>query len=559
MPAGLYGVRVTTPTAPPIERVRSGVDRRPWTFWTVTPLLIFALGIAGLTLRAPDLPIAIWWPAAGVSVWFMLRTPHSQRAWALGAIFAATAASNAVAGRPWYLALLFGVANGLEAAVVIGLLGRARDGFRLMDLTHAVRFVAASFLGAAVLGTVVGVLSLAFTDSTFFPASVVAFASHSSAIVLIGGLAILPPRSPLPVRPLEVAIFCVIAGLTIAVAFGPVAYAHLSFLVFAVLAAGCLRFPFRVSVALSLVVCIAILLLTVTAGGTFSFGDLDRTVSAVTVVVFMSAAAVFTLLVAASRYDGRRTALLAVQAAEDGAAAERARAAALAQQLDLERQREDFATVAGHEFRTPLTNIVGYTEVLRDSPLDDEQRGWTDAIGRGAARLTRLLDDLTIDRPDSDRVVVRLSDVIADTRAAHTPEASARHTVIRVEPTGELALADEVDVRRALWSLVSNAVTFAEAGVVTISAARSGDRVDISVVDDGPGMSPETLANAFERFYRGREAEGRSAGGLGLGLASARDLARRNGGDVTIDSQPGHGVTAVLSLPAAPADVSVSR
>lgn len=558
MHAGLYGVRVTTPTAPPIERDRSGVDRRPGVFWSVAPLVIFALGLIGLMLRAPDLPIAIWWPAAGVSVWFMLRTPPSQRAWALAAVFAATAASNAVAGRPWYLALLFGVANALEAAVVIGLLGGARDGFRLMDLTHAVRFVVASFIGAAALGTVVGVLSLAFTESTFFPASIVAFASHSSAIVLIGGLAILPPRSPLPVRPLEVTAFCVIAGLTIAVAFGPVAYAHLSFLVFAVLAAGCLRFPFRVSMVLSLVVCVAILLLTITAGGTFSFGDLDRTASAVTPVVFMSAVAVFTLLVAAARYDGRRTALLAVQAAENVAVAERARAAALAQQLDLERQREDFATVADHEFRTPLTTIVGYTDLLRDSTLDDEQRNWADAIGRGANRLTALLDDLTVERGGGERAVFSVDAVIADARAAHTPEATARHTEIRIEPTGERAIADEVDVRRALWSLVSNAVTFAEAGVVTISAARSGDHVQISVIDDGPGMSPETLANAFERFYRGREAEGRSAGGLGLGLASARDLARRNGGDVTIDSQPGHGVTAVLSLPAAPAHERVS-
>ncbi|MCK6079058.1 MASE1 domain-containing protein [Microbacterium sp. EYE_5] len=549
---------MTTPSAPPIERVRSGGRRRPWIFWIAVPLGIFALGIAGLTLRAPDLPIAIWWPAAGLSVWFALRSAPSQRAWALVAIFAATAASNAVAGRPWPLALLFGLANTLEAAVVIGALGRARDGFRLMDLTHAVRFVVASFVGAAVLGTVVGTLSVLFLGSTFFPVSVVAFASHSSAIMLIGGLAILPPRSPLPVRPLEVAIFCVTVGLTIAVAFGPVAYAHLSFLVFAVLAAGCLRFPFRVSVALSLVVCVAILLLTITAGGTFSFGDLDRTASAVTLVVFMSSVAVFTLLVAAARYDARRTALLAVRAAEDVAVAERARAAALAQQLDLERQREDFATVAGHEFRTPLTNIVGYTDLLQDSPLDDEQRSWADAISRGAGRLTGLLDDLAIERAGGERGVVPLDAVIADARAAHTPEATARRTEIRVVPTEERALADDADVRRALWSLVSNAVTFAEAGVVTISAARSGDHVEISVIDDGPGMSPETLANAFERFYRGREAEGRSAGGLGLGLASARDLARRNGGDVTIDSRPGHGVTAVLSLPAAPADVSVS-
>ncbi|MEU2204802.1 ATP-binding protein [Microbacterium oleivorans] len=130
-------------------------------------------------------------------------------------------------------------------------------------------------------------------------------------------------------------------------------------------------------------------------------------------------------------------------------------------------------------------------------------------------------------------------------------EAVARRTDLVTTRSGLHVTAVESDARRALWSLVANAVTFAEAGTVEVSARRAGDDVTIVVSDDGPGMSPTTLANAFQRFFRGPEAEGRTASGIGLGLATARDLARRNDGDITLTSTPGEGVVATLRLPSA--------
>lgn len=550
----LYGVRVTTPTAagntppPPSSRTRR------WVFWTATPIVIAALGLVGLALQAPGFSIAWWWPAAGASTWFALRAQRGERRWALVATLIATSTSNALAGRPWPVALLYGLCNTIEIAVFLGVLGRDVDGFRLTTLTRAVHFVAASLAASAVLGVTIAAAASLLAEASFLPIAIVAFASHSSAIILIGALAVLPPREARMPQVVELAVHAVVALATLFLTFGPGGAANLSFLVFAVLAGGCLRFPLRTALWQSLLICIAALLFTLTAGGAFGFDLAAPRASPVTLVIFMSTVGVFTLLVSVARYESRTHAALALTAAEEMGQAERARVAALGAQLELQRQREDFATTTSHELRTPLTNILGYTDLLLDTDLDDKQRGWLTKVRRGADRLTTLIDGLIEARTPGTTDAVAIDAVIIRVRAAHAADAAARHATIVATPTGLIARAHGPDVERALSSLVSNAVTFAENGTVIISAARVADQVWITVTDDGPGMSAGTLQHAFDRFYRGPEAEGRGSGGLGLGLGSARDLARRNGGDVTLASDAGHGVAAVLRLPALPQD-----
>ncbi|CAL4860792.1 Sensor histidine kinase RcsC [Microbacterium sp. MM2322] len=519
-------------------------------FWTSTPIAIVALSLAGLTLQAPALPIAWWWPAAGACAWFALRAQRGERRWALVATFVATTIANALSGRPWPLALLFGLSNTIEIAVMLAVLGRGVDGFRLTTLTRGVRFVAAALAASAALGISIATAAALVTGAAFLPTAIVAFASHSSAIMLIGGLAILPPREAKVPQAIEIAVHAAIAAATLFLTFGPGGETSLSFLVFAVLAAGCLRFPLRTAIWQSLLICIASLLFTLSTGGAFGFDITASRTSPVNLVTFMSTVGVFTLLVSVARYESRANAALALSAAEERGEAERARAAALATQLDLQRQREDFATTTSHELRTPLTNIVGYTDLLLDTGLDDQQRGWLAKVRRGADRLTALVDGLIEARAPGAPDAVAVDSLISRIRAAHAGEAAARHASIFAAPSGLIARAHEADAERALSSLVSNAVTFAENGAVIITAARIDDDIWITVIDDGPGMTASTLRHAFDRFYRGPEAAGRESGGLGLGLGSARDLARRNGGDVTVSSDTGHGVSAVLRLPA---------
>lgn len=523
-------------------------------FWTLGPLAVFLLALIGVGLQATGVPIAFWWPAAGVALAFALRAaPH--RLWAVTLlVFVLTASANAIAGRPAEIAVLYALFNTLEIVVVVGLVTRSGERHRLDSLGRATQFTVAVIAGAIVAGVGIAGTSALFGRGEFFPASIIAFASHSSAMMLIGSLVVLPVDRVRRVRPAEIAAHVVAVSAAVFLSFGPPGYTHLSFVVFAILAAGCLRFPMRIAAWFSLLTSIAVLVLVRTAGGTARIGAVDSAETAVTLVVFMSALGIFTVLVAAARHESLSNAALALQAAEEVAAAERVRAAAIAQQLDLERQREDFVTATSHELRTPVTNVLGYADLLEESSLAPDQRAWVDAIRRGAVRLRGLVDDLTSAGIGGDRDRLSVDALVADICGAHHADALARHTTLDSTPSGLHVLAAEADARRALWGLVSNAVTFAEGGTVSVDAYRIGDDVAIVVADDGPGMSPETLASAFERFYRGREAEGRTASGLGLGLANARDLARRNGGDVTLTSTPGHGVVATLRLPAASDD-----
>ena len=525
----------------------------PWVFWIGSPFAIFLLGIFGVSLRATGLPIAVWWPAVGVSLWFVLRARRDHPLLALLVVFVVTSISNAVAGRPFPLCMIYGAINTVEVALGVALLGAWRRPFVIDSFVRASRFVFAVLASAFIAGIAIGLAGFLWSQTPITGTAIVAFASHSSAMMLLAPFALLPPKIPEPVKAFELVIYAVCAAAAILVAFAPVSNAPLAFLVFAILTWGTLRFPMAVALTQSVVIAIAVLTVVLTNTGSFTGAVLGEIDAAITLVTFMSAVGIFTVLVVASRYEGKVSAALALHAAHDVAEAERERATALSLQLDLERQREDFVTATSHELRTPATNILGYSELLIGADLPSEQADWSRAVHRSATRLKSLLDDLhhSAGMAGTTPGVISVDDLITDVRAAHLPDADALKTSIEaVAPTGLTAFASPLDARRALSSLVSNAVKFSADQTVKISAHRDGGQVVVVVADDGPGMAADTLSNAFERFYRGAEAEGTSAAGLGLGLANARELARRNDGDVRLDSTPGRGTRASLILPA---------
>lgn len=525
----------------------------PWVFWIGSPLAIFLLGIFGVSLRATGLPIAVWWPAVGVSLWFVLRARRDHRLLALLVVFVVTSLSNAVAGRPFPLGMVYGAINTAEVALAVSLLGAWRRPFVIDSFVRASRFVFAVLASALIAGTAIGLTGFLWNQTPVTGTAIVAFASHSSAMMLLAPFALLPPKIPEPVKAFELVIYAVCAAAAILIAFGPVSNAPLAFLVFAILTWGTLRFPMAVALAQSVIIAVAVLAVVLTNTGSFTAAVLGEIDAAITLVTFMSAVGIFTVLVVASRYEGKVSAALALHAAHDVAEAERERATALSLQLDLERQREDFVTATSHELRTPATNILGYSELLVGADLPSKQADWSRAVHRSATRLKSLLDDLhhSAGMAGTTPGVISVDDLITDVRVAHLPDADAHKTSIEaVASTGLTAFASPLDARRALSSLVSNAVKFSADKTVKIYAHRDGEQVVVVVADDGPGMAAETLSNAFERFYRGAEAEGTSAAGLGLGLANARELARRNHGDVRLDSTPGRGTRASLILPA---------
>ncbi len=223
--------------------------------------------------------------------------------------------------------------------------------------------------------------------------------------------------------------------------------------------------------------------------------------------------------------------------------------------------RRDFVANISHELRTPVTAIQGYAETLLRGSADAEtSKQFLEIVYRQAQRIGGLVEQLLA----LSELEARGKDEIAHERVGLL--AAARHvdeTVRgRVEqramrltidvPDDVAAIADPDGVERALINLVDNAIKYGnDGGAVTISATRRGERIEIVVSDDGPGIDPKHLARVFERFYRIDPGRSRQQGGAGLGLAIVRHLVESMDGTIRVTSDLGHGARFVIELPAA--------
>jgi len=127
------------------------------------------------------------------------------------------------------------------------------------------------------------------------------------------------------------------------------------------------------------------------------------------------------------------------------------------------------------------------------------------------------------------------------------------HAQVSVEVDEEiLALGDPAGMEQVIQNLVDNALKYGkEGGTVRVLAERKGDRVEMRVIDDGPGIAAAHLPRIFERFYRVDPGRSRARGGTGLGLAIVKHLCESMGGSVTVESEVGKGCSFKVDLPAA--------
>ncbi len=218
-----------------------------------------------------------------------------------------------------------------------------------------------------------------------------------------------------------------------------------------------------------------------------------------------------------------------------------------------------FVADASHELRTPLTTIRGYAELYRHGGLAQPD-DLTDAMRRTeqeAQRMGRLVEDmLTLAKLDQhrplDRVAVDLGALATDAGRDAAAAAPERSVTTTVAPGVDLTITGDTDrLRQVLANVIGNALTHTPASsAITIAAARlSGDRILLTVADEGPGMSPDVAARVTERFYRADPARARSNGGSGLGMAIVEGIVAAHAGSVAIDSAPGRGTTVSITLP----------
>ncbi|MDQ6606966.1 MAG: HAMP domain-containing histidine kinase [Actinomycetota bacterium] len=231
---------------------------------------------------------------------------------------------------------------------------------------------------------------------------------------------------------------------------------------------------------------------------------------------------------------------------------------------ELGRARESqrsFLESVSHELKTPLTSIRGYAEALHEGAVSPSEGGRV--IVEESGRLERLVIDLLdlarFGRADFAvaRDPVELGKVAARAVERHGRQARELGLTLRVQgPAGGRALGDEDRLLQATSNLVENALRLTPAGGEVVVCTGPGE---IAVRDTGPGLAPEELPRAFERFYLHGRYRSERAVGSGLGLAIVRELVAAMGGSVRASEAPGGGAEFVLTLPQAPAGSTPER
>ena len=223
----------------------------------------------------------------------------------------------------------------------------------------------------------------------------------------------------------------------------------------------------------------------------------------------------------------------------------------LARSRGLERQ---FLLSVSHDLRTPLTSIRGFAEAITDGAAEDHERA-ARVIAAEARRLERLVGDLLdLAKLDARRFSLDLrpvdvTEVVVDTAEGFRPATDEAGLSLEVDVPGEgtlVAHADPDRLAQVVANLVENALKFARRRIA-VAVGGAGDRVEVVVVDDGPGIPEEEVPRVFERLYQSARTPARQVGS-GLGLAIVAELVAAMGGTVRASSDPRLGTAVTVTL-----------
>jgi signal transduction histidine kinase len=224
-----------------------------------------------------------------------------------------------------------------------------------------------------------------------------------------------------------------------------------------------------------------------------------------------------------------------------------------------EKLRKNMVADIAHELRTPLSNIQGYLEALRDGVMKPDKETIS-SLYEEASLLSRLVDDLqelSLAEAGELKLVRQKEDIgelIRQAVAAVGAKKKAKGLSLAVELPEKLPPVN-IDSRRigeVLRNLLENAVAHTgKGGSITVAAKPGENWVEVSVADTGEGIPAEELPNIFERFYRVDKSRTRATGGSGLGLTIAKRLVEAHGGRIEVQSQPGKGSRFSFTVPVA--------
>lgn len=222
-------------------------------------------------------------------------------------------------------------------------------------------------------------------------------------------------------------------------------------------------------------------------------------------------------------------------------------AAAYEQATTANRLKDEFLATVSHELRTPLGVIMGYTELILDTPMSDEEKlEALKTIHRSGKAQTQIISDLLdVSRIITGKMQLEIEniDLKAGIQAALNSisiAASAKHIKITttIDPAVEFIRGDSDRLQQILWNLLTNAIKFTpKNGHVQVNLKRENSKALIEVIDSGKGIEPSFLPYVFERFRQEDASTTRKYGGLGLGLSIVRHLVEAHGGSVEVASE----------------------
>lgn len=234
---------------------------------------------------------------------------------------------------------------------------------------------------------------------------------------------------------------------------------------------------------------------------------------------------------------------------------------------EINQRQAEFVSNAAHELATPLTSISGFAETLLDDDFKDPEAShhFINIIYQEAQRMNRLMKGLLeLARLDSrhgrtkvKRVPVSVNETLERTGRLLQDKAAGKSQTLQVEPSDENLLVSAAPelFNQIIYNLTENAVKYTpKGGTILVRSEKDGDKVKITVKDNGIGISPSDLPRIFDRFYRVDKARARKSGGNGIGLSLVKFLVELFGGKIEVQSALGEGTVFTLTFPCTAAE-----